>query len=118
MPAQWRRPATPQRSPRRLHARWRAHGCAARRDGRTDHARRRNEASSTWPGRPARNTGTPTAASRSDHRVVEQRLDRAPFLATGTLPMVTARTEAAAIAAIAGVAHQQLVGDVLEIVRA
>src|SRR5690606_7607095 len=52
---------------------------------------------------------------RSDHRVVEERLDRPPLLAARALPMVATRTEAAAGAAVAWIAHQQLVGDVLEV---
>src|SRR5690606_24587955 len=52
---------------------------------------------------------------RSDHRVVEERLDRPPLLAARALPMVAARTEAAACAPVTGIAHQQLVGDVLEV---
>src|SRR5690606_19167781 len=59
-------------------------------------------------------TGNP---GTSDHRVVQQRLDRAPLLAARALPVVAARAETAAIAAIAGVAHQQLVGDVLEVLQ-
>src|SRR3546814_20043966 len=60
-------------------------------------------------------TGRTGKAKASDHRVVQQWLDRAPLLATGALPVVAARAEAAAAAAVAGIAHQQLVGDVLEV---
>src|SRR3546814_18728840 len=60
-------------------------------------------------------TGRTGKAKASDHRVVQQWLDRAPLLAARALPVVAARTEAAAAAAVAGIAHQQLVGDVLEV---
>ena len=53
----------------------------------------------------------------SDHRIVEQWLDGAPFLAARALPMVAARSEATTTAAITRITHQQLVGDVLEVVQ-
>src|SRR5690606_18939385 len=62
-------------------------------------------------------TARPASNAGSDHRIVQQGFHAAPLLAAGALPMVAARAEAAAVAAIAGIAHQQLVGDVLEIVQ-
>ncbi len=52
----------------------------------------------------------------SNHGIVQQRFDRAPFLATRALPVVAARAKTATAATVTRVPHQQLVGDVLEVV--
>src|SRR5690606_11786693 len=50
----------------------------------------------------------------SSHRRTAGRLDAAPCLAARALPVVRTRAESTALAAIAGRAHDQLVGDLLE----
>src|SRR5690606_7306525 len=57
------------------------------------------------------------APARSHHREIEQRLDGAPLLAARALPMMAACAEAALAATVAGIAHQQLLGDELEVLQ-